>query len=459
MRLKMKIATLFFLGMFTACSAFARESFLDNVKRMKWKIGSEEVDVVWVEDEKFPKFYASIYFQDGALSDPISGLTQTTFDLLTSGTSKQSQRDISEFFDFYGVNLKHSVTHEYSVFSVEALIRDMNPVMGKVCELFHDAQFPQDELSSHLNRAQSRLKNMVTNHGNLADRVFRKISLEDTHYSEPVEGTLEGYKKINQVSLKSRLSDLSQTRKVIYLSGPSEIKNLEGILSKNCQWSNQKKATQMTVNKPGHQSSIYLVEVPGANQAQIRIGRYMTYNEFDSKYDHFYFMSRFLGGGFTSKLVQELRVKRGLTYSANAYVSMQRDYGRAGVTTFSKNETASETISVIRDIITDVTQENFDDIEFNHQKNHVIGAYAFGFEETSAFLGQLMLYDHQNRDLEELVYFPKNIQKITKSEMSRMNMEAFPWDRLSIVVVGDKSLVKSLSRIRPVKLVRYRDYL
>ena len=221
----MKISPFFVLGMFIASSAFARESFLDNVKRMKWKIGSEKVDVVWVEDEKFPTFYASIYFQDGALSDSIPGLTQTTFDLLTAGTSKQSQRDILEFFDFYGVNLKHSVTHEYSVFSIEALIRDMKPVMSKVCELFHDAQYPKDEVSSHLNRAQSRLKNLVTNHGNLADRVFRKISLEDTYYSEPVEGTLDGYKKIGQASLKSRLSDLNQTRKVIYISGPSEVKN------------------------------------------------------------------------------------------------------------------------------------------------------------------------------------------------------------------------------------------
>ena len=459
MRLKMKIKYLPFLGIFFITSAFSRESFLDIVKRMKWKIGQEEVDVVWIEDQKFPKFNASIYFQDGALSDSSSGLTQTTFDLLTSGTSHQSQREISEFFDFYGVNIKHSVTHEYSVFSVEALTRDMGVVMGKVCELFNDAQFPQNELSSHLSRAESRLKNLVTNHGNLADRIFRKISLEDTDYSQPIEGTLDGFKKINQSSLKSRLIDLNKTRKVIYLSGPSEVKNMEAILNMNCRWSNQKQASQKIVKKPELQSSIYLVEVPGANQAQIRIGRYMTFSEFESKYDHFYFMSRFLGGGFTSKLVQELRVKRGLTYSASAYVSMQRDYGRAGVMTFSKNETATETIGVIRDVLADVTNESFDDIEFNHQKNHVIGAYAFGFEETSAFLGQLMLYDHQKRALQELVNFPQNIQKITKPEMSRMNMEAFPWDRLSIVVVGDKSLMKSLSRIRPVKLVNYKDYL
>jgi zinc protease len=393
----MKIKYVSLIGMLFISSAISGENFLRDVKKMKWKIGKDDLEVVWVRDEKFPKFYASIYFQDGAISDPISGLTQTTFDLLTSGTIKQSQREISEFLDFYGVNLKHTVNHEYSVFNIQALTRDIEPVMGKVCEFFKDAQYPNDEINSHLSRARSRLNNLVTNHSNLADRVFRKISLEESYYSEPVDGTLESFKKINHDLLKSRLHDLRNTKKVLYLTGPSEILNLEKIIDKNCAWTNQRKTLTKSVNKPNEQSSIYLVDVPGANQAQIRIGRYMSLSEFESKYNHFYFLSHFLGGGFTSKLNQELRVKRGLTYSASAYVSMQRDYARAGLNTFSKNDTVSQTLSVIRDILTEVTNGNFEDSEFDHQKKHVIGAYAFGFEETSAFLSQLMLYDHQKR--------------------------------------------------------------
>lgn len=83
-------------------SAYAEDGFLSSVKRMNWKIGKEELDVVWIEDNKFPKFTASIFFQDGAISDPISGITQTVFDQLSAGTSKENQREISEFFDFYG---------------------------------------------------------------------------------------------------------------------------------------------------------------------------------------------------------------------------------------------------------------------------------------------------------------------------------------------------------------------
>ena len=436
-------------------TAIASDSFLDSVNRMKWK----DLDVVWIEDDKFPKFTASLYFQDGALNDSVSGVTQATFDQLTAGTSKETQREISEFFDFYGANLRHSVTHEYSVFTVQALTKDIEPVIGKVCEIFKDAQYPQNELKSHLSRAKSGLKNLVTSHAALADRVYRRVSLEGTAYANPVEGTLKSFDQITPALLKSRLEGLNKTRKVLYLAGPSDVKDIRKVIEKNCHWSNETKVTPQVIQKPVTQSALYLVEVPNANQAQIRIGRYLVANEFKGKYDQFQFMASFLGGGFTSKLVQELRVKRGLTYSAGAYVSMQRDYGRAGVMTFSKNETTAEVISIIRNVFSDASAGRFEDKEFVHQKNHQIGGYAFSFEQTNALLGQIMLYDHQNRDLADLVNFPKIIENLSKSELSSATLEVFPWDRQTIVVVGDKSLVKSLSRIRPVRVLKYQDFL
>lgn len=449
-----KIYSLIALSLFSL-QGFAGDSFLDSVKRMKWG----DLDVVWIEDDKFPKFTASIYFQDGALADTVPGRTQITFDLLTAGTSKESQRELSEFFDFYGVNLKHSVTHEYSVFSVQALTRDIQPVMKKVCEIFGDAQYPENELNSHLSRVSSHLKNLVSSHSNLADRIYRQVSLEGTAYQYPVEGSLKSYEKITSVLLKERLGYLNNVKKTLYIAGPSEIKNIKDVIAKNCVWKNQHANSPIELKKPSAQSAIYLVPVPGANQAQIRIGRYMISEEVKGKYDHFNFLASFLGGGFTSKLVQELRVKRGLTYSAGAYVSMQRDYGRAGVITFSKNETAAETISIIRDVFQELSVGKITDEEFKHQQGHQIGGYAFGFEETTAFLGQIMLYDHQKRPLEELVRFPEVIAKLTPKELAQADFEAFPWDRQTIVVVGDKSLEKSLSRIRPVRILDFKDYL
>lgn len=450
-----KIFTLTFIILSLTAGANAKEdSFLDSVSRTNWG----DLEVVWVEDERFPKFTASIYFKNGAYHDPFPGVTQATFDLLTSGTKKQNQRELSEFFDFYGAKVRNSVTHEYSVMSVSGLTRDIKPIMGKVCELFNQAQYPADELQSYVSRSKSGLKNLVTSHAGLADRVFRQVSLDGTPFNRPVEGNLKGFDQLTPEVLKNRLSQLNDTKKVLYVSGPKEIKDMKDVI-KSCQWKNDIKIPDIELTKPSQQSTLYLVPVKGANQAQIRIGRYLTEDEVQNKYEHFQLLASFLGGSFTSKLVQELRVKRGLTYSAGAYVAMQKDYGRAGVSTFTKNETAVETINLIREIFADLSGGKITEPEFQHQQGHTIGAHAFGFEEMGAFIGQLVQYDHQERKFEELAKFPETVGKLKSSDLSWANRVTFPWERLTIVVVGDPSLEKSLSRIRPVTVLKYQDYL
>lgn len=450
----MRILSSFFVFFFLVSTPSRAASFLDSVQRMNWG----DLEVVWVKDQRLPRFTASIYFKDGAHNDPFPGLTQSVFNLLTAGTKSQNQAELLEFFEFYGAKLRNNVTHEYSILSLSGLTRDIDPLVGKLCEILNDSQFPTDEVQSYASRSKSGLKNLVTSHAGLADRVFRQVSLQNTPYSKPVDGSLKGFDSLTPDLLKARLAKLNASKKILYISGPNEIKNMQKALA-NCSWKNELEIPEVELAKPSAQSTLYLVAVPGANQAQIRIGRYLTESEVQSRYENFELLASFLGGSFTSKLVQELRVKRGLTYSAGAYAAMQRDYGRAGVSTFTKNETAVETISLIRDIFGDISSGNITPEEFKHQQGHAVGSHAFSFEEMSAFIGQLIQYNHQERPLSELASYPQRVGKLKSADLSWANRVAFPWERLTIVVVGDPSLEKSLSRIRPVTVLNYEDYL
>jgi zinc protease len=434
----------------------ANENLLDSIKRYK----INDLEVVWVRDDKFPKYTASIYFSDGAYSDSIPGLTKATFEQLTSGTSKLSEKEINEVLDFYAASVKSSVTHEYSILTVQGLTKDISPVISLVCDLFNDSQFPNDQLESYKSRGQSQLKNLITNHSSLADRVFRMISFQDTEFSQPVEGNIEGLGKLKQSDLKKKLARLNGIKKVLYISGPKESQQIANLMQEKCSWKHDSLKKSSTLPKMSLQNRIYLVPVTDANQAQIRIGRYLTKEEIGSKFDRYHFLAGFLGGGFTSKLVQELRVKRGLTYSAGSYVSIQREYARAGIQTFTKSETVDEVVSLISDIFSEVGNlKTLKMEEFNHAKSHQVGSYAFAFEAPDALLGQLMLYDHQGRKETELVEFPKNIQEMIPSDLSQSSFEVFQWDKLSIVVVGDRSLEKELSKIRPVKIIEAKSFL
>lgn len=442
-------------------SAFAKNYLDENLKIMKWN----GIDVIWLEDDQYPTYNVSVYFHAGAVEDKKGkyGQTDLMFSQLTSGTTRYSKKQIVDSLEFYGASYGANVTHEYSTFTVAGLVKDMEPTMKMICHSFKNATYPVSEFKKVKKRILTGMKNLVTNHSALANRVFREVSLEKTAYVHPVSGTSKSIKALTAKDLHDKLVFFNKNvKKRIYIKGPKAITSLEKIFTKDCQWSGnasyESKLTPVS-KKAIANNTVYLVPVPKANQAQIRIGRYLTKEESTQKHELKSLASKHMGGGFTSRLMQELRQKRGLTYSAGAYASSQKVYGRSGISTFTKNETLVDTFKVIEEVIkkesTDITKEHFD-----HIKRFIRGNYLFGLESTSSFLDTLLFFDHTGRSYDDIYKFPKRIDKISKDELQNMVDQIFNWNKQIKLVLGSKKLKKQLEKNGfTVKVLNYKDYL
>ncbi|MBY0515769.1 MAG: insulinase family protein [Bacteriovoracaceae bacterium] len=441
-------------------NAFAADFRKNEIQRMQWG----DFKTTWLEDNRFPIATYSIYFADGALLDGTkeAGTTQTVFDLLFSGTSKYGQETLSEFFDFYGVSFSANVTHEYSVLTFSALVKDLPQVVERFCHVMKEANFPRSELVPHKKRALAKLKNLPSNHSALAERAFRSIMMKGSSYEQAVEGTLSSLELIQPSHLEKRWAQLRDgAPKRFYVSGPREALFVKDQFLKDCGWNTgatQSYRLKNPLSAMGHR--IFLVPVPGANQAQIRIGKYLPRNEAKDPDERLSFATDYLGGGFTAQLIQEVRVKRGLTYSIGSYASLQAEYGRAGITTFSKNETVAETIKVIKDILEkNSNPANVKEEDLGHMKSYVVGHYPFGFESSPSFLMQLLMLDHVGEPQESLYKFPEKVQALGPREVSDAIRKLFTWDEQVIVVVGDPGLVGPLSKIRQVQIIKPESLL
>jgi zinc protease len=271
-------------------------------------------------------------------------------------------------------------------------------------------------------------------------------------------------RRTNSSHLKEKLKYLNKAvSKRIYLSGPATVLEIKRVLQEECGWGDQAGLYEREVNYDHEvvkQSGpeIFLVPVKDANQAQVRIGRFIPKDEISS-HELMGLASDYLGGGFTAPLMRELRVMRGLTYSVSAYAGPQKYYGRSGIATFTKNETLGKLLKVTKEVLEKNQRGEFSAEQFDRAVEGLAGRYPFGFEDPMSYMTQLMYLDHEGRDLKELYNFQESVRSLTKEQLVKELKSLYGWSKMSIVVVGDRSLEEQLKQFGKVKIVKAEKVL
>jgi zinc protease len=441
----------------------ASDAIKSSFKKLNWN----GIEVIFLEDNRFPTYEMVMYFADGALSDSThKGETEHAFNLIDSGTSKLTQEQILDQIDFLGTEIESDTTHEYTTFSMSGLSKDFNSSMKDVCHLFRDVQYPKDVLKKELDKEKSGYHSMVSHLQGLADRANREITLSGTPYSYPVSGKLKDLDLYTSDGLKKKLNYfLDNVKKRIYLTGPKNLLEIEKVLVNDCKLKGNKNDFERKVtfkNFTNKKAEIVFVPVPDANQVQVRIGRFLNSSEIkDRNLD--ILATDLLGGGFTSKLMREVRVKRGLTYSIGSYISSQKEYGRAGITTYTKNETLNKLIEVIQTTLENVKKSGVTADELDRGRSGLLGSHPFKFESNRAFLLQLLYLDHIGVDYDELFNFNEIIKKYSIADVNQKLNSVYDPKLQTIFILGDKSLEKEIRKLpkKYGKLIKrdYKDFI
>lgn len=438
-----------------------------SVKNFDWN----GVDVVWLEGDKFPTYSVNIYFADGALQDQgKDGAVSAMFDLLTKGTNKFNQKEIAKKLDFFGTGISSSVTHEYSTLSFGGLVKDAKEVSELFCHILKDANYPAKELDSFKGKSESQLKNLVANHGALADRVFRNLSLKGTPFGSFVNGKISTLKSLSSELLLAQKKHFNEkVYKKIFISGPKSTLEIKDIFKNTCGWSGKAKFKRTSELKEAKiitsntgKPKLYFASVKGANQAQIRMGGTPAISNFSgNNYDLTKLMSTILGGSFTSMLMQELRVKKGLTYGAYAYASPQSKYARSVIRTSTKNKTIVDALKTIKDTVGSLTGNTFEKERVETVKKFLKGKHLLKFESNASYISNLILYDHIEKKHEDLYNFSSIVDKFSVKNVVDQANNIFAWKKQMAFVLGDETVLSQIKSMNEfdVEVVDVKNFL
>lgn len=200
--------------------------------------------------------------------------------------------------------------------------------------------------------------------------------------------------------------------------------------------------------KPGY----YLVSKDDVNQSNISmVGPGVTRANPD-----YYAISVFneaFGGGFSSRLFNDIRTKRGLAYGVGGGVGA--NFGHPGILQIgigTKSQSTIEAIQAADEDIDNLAKQPITDDEIKHAKDAILNAFIFRLDSPDKILGERMVYEYYGYPADWLDKYQAEIKKVTADDVNRVAAKYLHKDQLAVLVVGNpKDFDKPLSSLGAVK--------
>lgn len=165
----------------------------------------------------------------------------------------------------------------------------------------------------------------------------------------------------------------------------------------------------------------------------------------------------FGGGGFTPRLMKEIRSNRGLTYGIYGGVFSGRDRGVTRVASQLKADKFVEAMKVVKGIMSDLQNNPVSDEELDVAKKSLINSFVFNFESKSALATQYITLKLQGYPADYFDKYLDNIRKVTKADVQAVARKYMDPAKMIIVVVGDeKKFDQPLSTLGKVQPIDYK---
>jgi zinc protease len=142
------------------------------------------------------------------------------------------------------------------------------------------------------------------------------------------------------------------------------------------------------------------------------------------------------GGGFSSRLMDEVRVKRGLTYGVSTQLTA---YNRAAImlgSVATRADAVRQTISVVRDTLADVAAKGVTQQELDDAKTYLTGSFPIAFASNAGIAAQLSTFQRQGLDIGYVARRNSLIQAVTLEDVNRVAKKLFDPARLTVIVAG-----------------------
>ena len=409
-----------------------------NIQHWQTSAGSE---VYFVENHDLPIIDLSVNFDAGGARDDATkaGLASVTRYLMTLGAAGLSDEEISNRLADLGVEMGGGLDADRASFKLRTLssARERDQSLDIFTKILQQPDFPAAVLEREKARIVSSLKEAATQPESIASKAFMHALYGEHPYALDHSGEPETVAALKVEDLRkfyktyygakglviALIGDISHEQAMQIAEGISKGMPDAPAADAFPEVSYPEQGSEQRINHPATQAHI-LLGYPGVKRV-------------DPDYFALYVGNHILGGGgFVSRLTEEVREKRGLVYSVYSYFVPMKQLGPFQIGLQTKRDQAEQALQLVHETLDKFVKNGVTEAELKAAKQNIVGGFPLRLDSNSKILEYLSVIGFYKLPLTYLDDFSKNVSRVTAAQIKDAFSRRLKTDKLVTVIVG-----------------------
>ena len=380
-----------------------------------------QVPIIFEEQKSLPILNLQLVFQNsGYIQDKDkSGLVSLSSKLLNEGTKELGATAFAQELEENAISLTTSNGFETFVIELSNLKEQSNKGLSLLTDLLKSPNFSEDTLDKLKTIQNGSLKRKENDFDYVAQNQLKSVLFAGTALENPSSGTIETTSKIQLKNIENFITNtISLSNLIIVAGGDFEEEEFEKFIKPFLE--------TLKVGQKNEFQKINFISkndektlIKDTEQAYIYFGSSFNADSKDEENYKAKVASFILGGsGFGSRLMEEIRVKRGLAYSAYGSISINKSHTYFNGYLQTKNESANEAKDLVKQLVAQFVKDGVTQEELTAAKNFLTGSEPLRSETLSQRLNSAFTLYYRGLEQD---YSKKELEKIQNLKLEDLN--------------------------------------
>jgi len=399
--------------------------------------------VIVVERSSTPLVSAQLLIKNGGEIDPpqLAGLADITASLLTKGSKSQDATQIAEAIEALGGALDSGARWDASTATVGVMSSRISPALAILADVVRHPTFKDEEIERLRQQYIDNLTVELGQPGSIARLAAARVVFGDAPYGHPLSGTLESIARIKREDIvKLHEMYYRPDNAILIIGGDIGANDAFALAEKH--FGDWQKPMQILrpfvfaarVSDPSTRR-VLVIDKPDAGQAAVYLARTGI-----SRADADYFrgiVANSVLNGYSGRLNQEIRIKRGLSYGAGSALDARRSLGPFVASAQTKNQSGAQVVELLVGELGRLATAPVPDAELTPRKAVLIGNFARNLEQVNGLVAQVGSLALQGLNLEEINHYVDSVQSVSAGDVQKFASTRLEATGANVIVVGN----------------------